>query len=98
MPLYDYACPDCGSRTEVFARTVASPLTAPACTRSGCNGEMRRVPSPFARHLTTQDKIVEAEAKFGKEVDDAMGPEMDIGHHVRRYDALARDLPPPDVP
>ncbi len=59
---------------------------------------MDRAFSPFARHLTTKDKLAEAEAKFGKEVDDVMGPESDFASHVRRYDRLSKDLPPPDVP
>ena len=58
---------------------------------------MRRIPSPFTRHLTERDKLVEAEAKFGKEVDDAMGAEMDLSKYTRRYEEAARDLPPPDV-
>lgn len=55
---------------------------------------MERVVSPFARHLTLKDKIAEAEAKWGKEVDAAMGPPPDVGKYARRYEQLAKGLPP----
>ena len=71
---------------------------SPSCTTDACGAEMQRVVSPFSRHLTMTDKIVEAEAKFGKEVDGAMGPESDFAVQARRYERLAKDLPPPDVP
>ena len=54
---------------------------------------MERVVSKFARRLTIQDQIAEAEAKWGKEVDAAMGPEDDIGRYARRYSELAKNLP-----
>ena len=98
MPVYEFVCTQCGSRSEVFVRAVSSSVPAPACAKRGCKGELKRVPSAFTRHLTVQDKIVEAEAKFGKEVDAAMGPEMDLGKYTSRYEKAAKDLPPPDVP
>lgn len=98
MPLYEYRCPKCEARTEVFSRSVNAPVESPVCTEKGCDTEMLRTVSAFARHLTMKDKIVEAEAKFGKEVDDAMGPESDFAVQARRYDRLSKDLPPPDVP
>jgi hypothetical protein len=57
---------------------------------------MQRVVSLFARHLTVADQLAEAEAKWGKEVDAAMGPEPDVGRLARRYGELAKDLPAPD--
>jgi hypothetical protein len=39
------------------------------------------------------DQLAEAEAKFGQEVDAAMGPEPDVGRLARRYESLAKDLP-----
>lgn len=98
MPVYEFVCARCGSRSELFVRSVSTSVVPPACSKKGCRGELKRVPSAFTRHLTTQDKIVEAEARFGKEVDAAMGPEMDLGKYTSRYEEAARDLPPPDVP
>lgn len=98
MPLYEFVCPTCGSRAELFVRTVSNTAAPPACKNKGCSTAMQRVPSVFARHLTLKDKVVEAEAKFGKEVDAAMGAEMDLSKYTNRYEQAAKDLPPPDVP
>lgn len=96
MPLYEFQCKRCGARTEVFVRRATSEVPTPTCPRSGgeAGHEMVRVVSTFVRHLTLKDKIAEAEAKFGKEVDAAMGPEPDVGRYARRYEQLAKDLPP----
>jgi hypothetical protein len=56
--------------------------------------DMRRVVSKFAQHRTLADQLEEAEAKFGKEVDAAMGPAPDVDKYAKRYEALAKDLPP----
>ncbi|HMO54782.1 MAG TPA: hypothetical protein PJ994_09785 [Tepidiformaceae bacterium] len=50
--------------------------------------------SSFVRHLTEGDKLAEAEATYGAEVEAAMGSEPDIGRLARRYDRLSSDLPP----
>jgi putative FmdB family regulatory protein len=96
MPLYEFQCKQCGARTEVFVRRATSDVPVPSCPQAASGGEhvMVRVVSSFARHLTLKDKIAEAEAKFGKEVDAAMGPEPDVGKYARRYEQLAKDLPP----
>lgn len=98
MPFYEFMCSVCSHRAEVFVRSVNSTVTAPSCTTEGCEGQMRRAVSRFMRHLTEMDKLAEAEAKWGKQVDDVMGPSPDIGRYARRYDALAKDLPPPEHP
>jgi hypothetical protein len=54
---------------------------------------MERIMSGFARHLTETDKLAEAEATWGKEVDAVMGPGPDVGRNARYYDQLAKDLP-----
>ena len=97
MPLYEFLCPKCGARDEVFTRSVQAEVVPPSCpTAPGATGhEMKRIVSPFARHLTAADQLAEAEAKFGKEVDAAMGPEPDVGRMARRYDSLAKNLPGP---
>lgn len=97
MPLYEYQCKKCGARDEVFTRSVTVAVTAPHCPNaSRARGhEMQRVVSNFARHLNTVDQLAEAEAKWGKEVDAAMGPEPDVGKYARRYEELAKNLPGP---
>ncbi len=99
MPLYEFSCKKCGARDEVFARTMTAEIRPPRCP-AAAKGErghtMQRVVSRFARHLTLADQVAEAEAKYGKEVDAAMGPEPDIGKYARRYEQLAKDLPPPE--
>lgn len=95
MPLYEFKCPKCGAVEEVFKRTVQTDIEAPACPNRGSERghEMRRIVSKFARHLTMADQLAEAEAKWGKEVDAAMGPEPDVGKYARRYESLSKDLP-----
>ena len=79
-------------------RTASSDLAPPKCPNAACKKSkpMVRAISPFARHMTEADQIAEAEAKYGKEVDAAMGPRPDIGKYARRYEKLAADLPPPE--
>lgn len=96
MPLYEFRCAKCGAMAEVFARSVMAGVTPPACPAAPAERghEMRRVVSTFVRHKTLRDQIEEAEAKYGKEVDAAMGPPPDVGKYARRYEKLAKDLPP----
>lgn len=54
---------------------------------------MQRVVSPFQRHRTEADKVADAEAKYGKEVDASLGATPDVGKLSRRYDNLAKSLP-----
>lgn len=99
MPLYEFRCPECEARETVFKRTVATDVEPPTCPNDACakSRPMVRAVTKFVRHLTDVDKVAEAEAKFGKEVDAAMGPERDIGYLSRRYERLAADLPPSDL-
>jgi putative FmdB family regulatory protein len=94
MPLYEFRCSKCGARDEVFARSFSSTVTAPRCPRSGEAGHvMERIMSGFVRHLTEGDKLAEAEARWGAEVESVMGPGPDVGRNARVYDQLAKDLP-----
>lgn len=97
MPVYEYQCSKCGSRTEVFARRIDVSLPPPACpaSRGDLDGahQMQRVLSRFQRLLTEADKIAEAEAKYGKEVNAALGATPDVGKLSRRYENLAGELP-----
>jgi putative FmdB family regulatory protein len=94
MPTYEFQCASCGTRREVFVRSMSSAVPEQACGAKGCKGEMQRVVSAFVRHRTLADQVADAEAKFGKEVDGAMGSGPDVGKLARRYDKLAKDLPP----
>jgi putative FmdB family regulatory protein len=97
MPFYEYECSKCGARKEVFLRSMNAEAKAPVCD---CNGtrkrgiRMDRAMSAFARHRTLKDQMAEAEARFGKEVDDAMGASPDIDKHAQHYDQVAKELPP----
>ncbi len=95
MPFYEFACTKCGSREELFARSFKSEVTPPACKAAGTERghEMQRVMSGFIRHRTLGDQLAEAEAKYGKEVEAAMGPGPDVGKLARRYESLSKDLP-----
>ena len=98
MPLYEFRCAKCGSRDEVFVRSVSAAVAAPQCKNGTCGSTapMERAMSKFARHLTEMDKVAVAESKWGKQAADAFGPEPDISKYIRRYDRLSKDLPPPD--
>lgn len=97
MPYYEYQCMKCGRREEIFVRSMNAEAKAPLCTCDGARKRgvaMERAMSTFARKLTLQEQAEIAEAKWGKEVDDAMGGAPDsIDQHAARYDTLARDLP-----
>jgi putative FmdB family regulatory protein len=97
MPLYEYVCECCGRKEEVFARNVHAAVSSPACPNardSGHDHNMKRIMSPFARHLTEGDKLAEAEATYGAEVEAVMGTGPDIGRLARRYDRLSEGLAP----
>ncbi len=95
MPFYEYQCAKCGSRAEVFVRSVNAAATAPRCADAGRQKghEMIRIMSPIIRHMNDADKLAEAEAKYGKEVDAALGASPDVGKLARRYEKLSKDLP-----
>ncbi len=100
MPIYEFQCPACGSRESVYARSMTAELTAPRCPNTACrkrNGMVRAI-SRFAQHRTEADQVAEAEAKYGKEVDAAMGPMPDIGRMARRYSERSKDLRPREGP
>jgi putative FmdB family regulatory protein len=99
MPMYEFRCPDCGARDEVFVRSVTATVTPPNCGNPKCatRGAMSRTVSKFARHFTEADKIANAEAKWGKEVDAVMGAEdKGMDRMARFYESRSKDLPPPD--
>jgi putative FmdB family regulatory protein len=97
MPFYEFMCRECGSRETVFKRSVTAEVEAPVCPKCTAGASaMQRVVTKFAQHKTEADKLADAEARWGKEVDAAMGPEPDVGRMARRYDSLAKDLPNPE--
>lgn len=95
MPFYEYQCSKCGAKAEIFVRSVNAAATAPKCPDAGRQKghEMVRIMSKVIRHMNDMDKMAEAEAKFGKEVDAALGATPDVGRLARRYEKLAKDLP-----
>ncbi len=98
MPLYEFWCPRCGATDEIFLRRIQADVPIPPCpdAKGEAGHVMKRRVSKFAQHKTVADQLVEAEAKFGKEVDAAMGAEPDVGRYARRYEELARGLPGAD--
>jgi putative FmdB family regulatory protein len=96
MPFYEFSCVKCGSRDEVFARSISTAVTPPKCKSAGRERghEMQRIMSKIIRQKTLSDQISEAEAKYGREVNDVLGPGPDVGKLTRRYSDLAKDLPP----
>lgn len=97
MPIYEFACDACGSKETVFKRSVVSAVDAPVCSKCAAGvSQMRRLWTKVAQHKTLSDQVADAEAKYGKELDAAMGPEPDVGRFARRYEKLSKDLPPSD--
>lgn len=97
MPFYEFRCGSCGRTEEVFTRSMSADVRAPECTCGDAAKQavtMERKMSAFVRQRTYAEQVEEAEAKFGKEVDDAMGASPDIDTHARHYDAFAGELPP----
>jgi len=95
MPLYEFRCSRCGAKDEVFARSISATVSAPQCPRAGSEQghTMQRIMSGFARHMTDMDRLAEAEAKWGAEVESVMGPGPDVGRNARVYDQLSKGLP-----
>ena len=95
MPFYEFACKKCGARDEVFARSISAPVAVPKCKAAGREKghEMQRIMSKVIRQKTLSDQLAEAEAKYGKEVESALGNAPDVGKMARRYESLAKDLP-----
>jgi putative FmdB family regulatory protein len=56
MPLYDFACEQCGNR---FEERTSMDAAAPACPACG-SGQVQRVLSPFAGPFTTRPRGVAA--------------------------------------
>ena len=84
MPLYEFLCTKCGATEEVFTRSVQAEVHFPDCPKAGKEQghQMRRIVSKFAQHKTVADQLVEAEAKWGKEVEAGDGPRA--GHRQVR--------------
>lgn len=99
MPIYEFLCDECGARLEKYARRPEG-VEPPACPNSGgsTGHRVRRIVSPFVRHMTEGDKLAEAEAKWGAEVESVMGAGPDVASLARRYERLSKDLPPDDRP
>ncbi|MBT4511125.1 MAG: zinc ribbon domain-containing protein [Chloroflexi bacterium] len=53
MPIYEYRCENCESKTSVFVRTVSSPVDA-ACSSCGSK-EMTRLITSFGISKTVSD-------------------------------------------
>lgn len=85
----------CGAKDEIFVRSMLTQQTPPPCPKHPDAAEHRmiRAISQFQRHMTEADKLADAEARWGPEVEAAMGPEPDVGSYARRYERLAKDLP-----
>ncbi len=94
MPVYEFRCEQCGQKAEVLVRRVGAPVAVPRCPAGQAGHQMVRIMSAFVRQLTEADKLAEAEAQYGAEVDAVMGTGPDVSRLARRYDRLSADLPP----
>ena len=96
MPLYEYRCTRCGAREEVLVRSLNAEVKLPKCPKAekGERGhKMERILSRFARQYSDVEKLEQAEARWGSEVEAMMGPSGDIDRGVRAYDKLSEGLP-----
>lgn len=96
MPVYEYLCRDCNTRTEIYIRRADTGAQPPACPSGAGGHRMQRILSGFARRLTDADRLADAEARYGAEVEAVMGPGPDVASLARRYERLSKDLPPAD--
>lgn len=94
MPIYQYDCPACERRVEIFFRSASKVLDDPQCPECGASG-LRRVMSTFARLHTEADVLQEygtpgIDAKPGDEYRDP----RQIGQWVeRRFAEYGMDVP-----
>ncbi len=93
MPLYEFVCASCKTRTEVFARSVTTAL-APSCRRCG-GRELRRAVSRFAFHRSES----EIYGDMGKLLDvdvDENDPEA-MAHWARKMKDRLGDAGDPEL-
>jgi putative FmdB family regulatory protein len=96
MPLYEYRCTKCGAKQEVLVRSLSAEVKVPKCPKAekGTRGHtMERILSPFVRQYTEVDKLSQAEARWGSEVESMYAPSPDIARNARVYGDLSKDLP-----
>ena len=96
MPLYEYRCSKCGAKDEILVRSVNAEAKAPKCPRAekGSRGhKMERILSPFVRQYNDSEKLEQAEARWGTEVEAMMTPSGDIDRGVRVYNELSKEKP-----
>jgi putative FmdB family regulatory protein len=96
MPLYEYRCAKCGTKQEVLVRSMSTEAKVPKCPKAekGSRGHtMERILSPFVRQYNDMDRLAQAEARWGSEIEDIYAPSPDIARNSRVYDSLSKDLP-----
>ncbi|HWO93486.1 MAG TPA: zinc ribbon domain-containing protein [Dehalococcoidia bacterium] len=73
MPIYEYECPNCRHRDQLYVRSVNNQPSPPACPQCGQEA-MRRL---ISRALYIQDeatKVEQLDPKYEKMIDDADKP------------------------
>ena len=69
MPIYEYACRNCGAEWETFHRKVDAP--APDCETCGGDGQVERLIAHSAFIKDENTKMREMHPKYAKMVDAA---------------------------
>lgn len=92
MPIYEYRCTDCGKLTNVFVRTVSSPLSDPVCEHCGSPKTARAV-SKFAVGRT-QAQVLEQYGDPSRDEGAEYRDPRQIGRWVEdKFDQYGMDLP-----
>ncbi|MFQ5933235.1 MAG: FmdB family zinc ribbon protein [Dehalococcoidia bacterium] len=93
MPIYEYICASCRTRTSVFVRSINSAVE-PAC--GSCGGrELSRAVSGFAYHKSEQARLEEAGSPQSNPTsDDYYKDPRNIGRWAeKRLDDLGVEMP-----
>lgn len=67
MPIYQYHCPACDQKVDVFFRSASKVEDDPACPQCGKHG-LARLMSAFARVLSSTDRLssIDLDAEAGQ--------------------------------
>ncbi|HXH22999.1 MAG TPA: zinc ribbon domain-containing protein [Dehalococcoidia bacterium] len=82
MPVYEYDCPTCGKRSDVFLKSVSAPDPT-ACPRCGAAG-IRRAISRIVFIKSAQTKLDELDPKYEKMID-ASSPDLSMDNLIKKY-------------
>lgn len=82
MPVYEYACNQCGRSTEIFVRSAGGEGKA-SCAHCGSDS-LRRVPARFAYKRSLKSRVEQLDPKYDRMID-ASNPDLSFDSLRQKY-------------